>query len=339
METKRDWIHAIIDGKKDVPVAQHWMSFFNEALAQSLTPPDCHYSPMWMYDGPETYDFSGLPTDQLDWMIRFNEQTGRCFYCLGRGENLAFCQGGPGEFVARLVKRDDKELIAEYETGVQAKVQFNPHFYHHDRHPVKTLEDLERLELPDPADPRRYREFAENVVYLKSKGEYVLGSLNGFFSGIHYFLMDYPDTLRVMLMEPELIQGLVDRLGEWNMVAANKMAEAGVDAVALCDDLGSKQNLLMSPDLYRTYFKPWHKRLCWEVHEHGARVHLHSHGAIEPILDDLAQCGFDFINPFDPEEGWDVEAVLQKYSDQFVVVGGFPTTFWNWEPPAPGCLP
>jgi hypothetical protein len=62
----------------------------------------------------------------------------------------------------------------------------------------------------------------------------------------------------------------------------------------------------------------------------GATVHIHTHGAIQPILDDLVECGFDFINPFDPEEGWDIEEVLHNYSDQFVTVGGFPARFWYW---------
>ena len=107
------------------------------------------------------------------------------------------------------------------------------------------------------------------------------------------------------------------------------MIEAGADCIALCDDLGSKQSMLMSPEQYRKFFKPWHKKLCQTAHSLNAQVHLHSHGAIGPILDDFVDCGFDFINPFDPEEGFDLEQILKKYSDKFVVVGGFPANFWN----------
>ena len=100
--------------------------------------------------------------------------------------------------------------------------------------------------------------------------------------------------------------------------------------ITYCYDLGSKEALLLSPSHYRTYIKPWHKKLCEKVHELGASVHLHCHGAIQTILDDLVECGFDFVNPFDPEEGWDIEQVLKDYSKHFVVVGGFPTKFWYW---------
>jgi uroporphyrinogen decarboxylase len=250
---------------------------------------------------------------------------------LGKGANLAFGHGGPGEFFLRLVERTADGLVLEGETGVLVKVQFHPHFYHTYSHPIETSQDLKGFELPDPSDPDRYEGFAADARYLKSKGEYVLGSLNGFFSGIHYSLMEYQRTLIALVLEPDLIHEMLERLGNWNLTAASEMVRAGADCIAFCDDLGFKDSLFFSPDMYRTFFKPWHKKLCETVHALGAAVHLHSHGAITPILDDLAECGFDFINPFDPVEGFEIERVLRNYSKRFIVTGGFPTVFWQWE--------
>ncbi|MEN8227022.1 MAG: uroporphyrinogen decarboxylase family protein [Bacteroidota bacterium] len=330
MITKREWIAAILDGDKSLPVAQDWMGFFNSKTAKRLTSPQYHYDSMWWYDVPDKFDMGAMGPEQLDRMIAFNNSTGRCFACLGKGANISFGHGGPGEFFVRIKERHDKGFIAEFETGVLAEIHIHPHFYHSYGHPVKTMDDLNRLELPDPADPKRYRGFEQDAKYLKSKGEYVLASLNGFFSGLHYFFMEYQDVLLTLLTDPELIHVMLNRLGEWNLTAAEKMVEAGADCITFCDDLGSKESLLFSPEQYRTFIKPWHKKLCNRIHEMGATVHIHTHGAIRPILDDLVECGFDFINPFDPEEGWDIEEVLRDYSDKFVVVGGFPTKFWYW---------
>ncbi|NOY59380.1 MAG: hypothetical protein GXO75_10715 [Calditrichaeota bacterium] len=328
--TKREWIHAIIKGEKDVPIAQHWMGFFNSETARDLTPEYCHYDKMWWYDVSDEFDSSAMGADQLDKMITFNNYTGRCFSCLGKGANISFGHGGPGEFFVRIKERIENGFITEFETGVLAKIQFHPHFYHSYDHPVKTLDDLNKLELPDAADPNRYKGFAEDAQYLRSKGEYVVGSLNGFFSAMHYFLMDYQEVLISLLTDPDLIHAMMERLGEWNLVAAENMIKAGADCITFCDDLGSKEALLMSPLHYKKFVKPWHKKLCDKAHEMGATVHLHSHGANREILDDLAECGFDFINPFDPEENWDIEQVLKEYAQKFVVVGGFPTKFWYW---------
>jgi uroporphyrinogen decarboxylase len=250
-----------------------------------------------------------------------------------------FGHGGPGEFFCKCIERKRDHIIVAYETGVKVKINFQPHFSHSFDHPVTNLEDLERLKLPDPHDPMRYQGLAHNARYLRDRGQYVVGSMSGFFSGIHYFLMDYQETLMALITEPELIRAVVEILGHWNLAVAEHMIEAGVDGLALCDDLGSKLNLLMAPQQYRAFFKPWHKKLCdlahsmnATAHSMNATVHLHSHGAIHALLDDLVECAFDFVNPFDPEEGFDIEKILQNYSDKFVVVGGFPGVFWHWPP-------
>jgi len=328
--TNRQWIKAIINGDRTVPVAQQWMSFFNAQTAKNLTPQHCHYERMWLYDSPGDFDMSAIGNKTLDRMIQFNNYTGRCMTCLGRGANISWGHGGPGEFFAKIIERTENGIVVQYETGVRAKINFQPHFYHSYDHPVKTLADLDTLILPDAAAATRYEGFTRDAQYLKANGRYVVASLNGFFSGIHYFLIDYQQTLMDMILEPNLIHQAAEILGQWNITAARKMIEAGADCIAFCDDLGSKESLLFAPDKYRTFFKPWHKKLCQMAHDMGAQVHLHSHGAIVPLLNDLADCGFDFINPFDEDEGFDIESILKTYSDKFVVVGGIPTSFWSW---------
>jgi len=331
MMNNREWIKSILDGTSR-STAQHWMSFFNADTARKMSPAECHYNGMSLYEAGNEFDMGGMSHDDLGRLIDFNKHTDRVFACLGKGANIMFGHGGPGEFFCRTIERGKNHVVMEYETGVKSKIQFQPHFYHAFDHPVKDMADLEALELPDPNDPSRYEGLKDNAEYLKSKGQYVVGSLNGFFSGIHYFLMDYQDTLASILVEPELMQAAVDKLGQWNLVVAENMFKAGVDGLAICDDLGSNHNLLMSPTDYRRFFKPWHKKICELAHSHNGTVHLHSHGAIHELLDDLVDCGFDFINPFDPDEGYDIEEILRKYSDKFVVVGGFPGSFWYWEP-------
>ena len=328
--TNRQWIKAILNNELSVPTAQYWMSFFNADTARKIAPSEYHFKGMSLYESGDDFDMSGMSRDDLDRMIKFNEYSDRVFACLGKGAAIMFGHGGPGEFFCKRIESSENHVIMEYETGVKSKVQFKPHFYHTFDHPVKTISDLNKLVLPDAGNPNRYKGLADNAEYLKSQGQYVVGSLNGFFSGIHYFLMDYQDTLISLMIEPGLIEAAVEKLGNWNLTAAVNMIKAGVDGVAICDDLGSKQNLLMSPQHYRRFFKPWHKKLCELAHKMGATVHLHSHGAIGELLDDLVDCGFDFVNPFDPEEGYDIENVLKNYSSKFVVVGGFPGSFWHW---------
>lgn len=329
--TKSDWIKQLIKGEKDLPVPQQWMSYFNDSVAKKLTPAQCHYNNMWLYDVGEEFDFSGYNEQDLDAMIAFNNYTGRCMSSLGKGANIAFGHGGPGEFFCREFERGKNHLIVEFETGAKVKIQFKPHFYHTFDLPVKSFDDLAALKMPDADDPKRYEGIKHNIEYLKSKGEYVMCSLNGFFSGLHYFLCDYQEVLMALITDEKLIEGMLDILGNWNMAVAVRLAQCGADCIALCDDLGAKQSMLLSPEHYRKFFKKWHSLLCATMHRMGVDVHLHSHGAITPVLGDIADCGFDFVNPFDPEEGFEIESVLKEYRSEFVVVGGFPASFWLWD--------
>jgi len=111
--TKREWITAWLRSDKDLPIPQHWMAFFNGETARRLTPATCHYASMWLYDVADRFDTAAMGRETLDRMVAFNHHTGRCFACLGKGANLAFGHGAPGEFLLRLVNRDDNGLEAE----------------------------------------------------------------------------------------------------------------------------------------------------------------------------------------------------------------------------------
>lgn len=330
MKSKRDWIKAILRGEKDLPIPQQWMSFFNKETAYRLTPVQCHYEPMWIYEVGSSFSCADIAPSELDKLIAFNNYTGRCMTSVGRGANIAFGHGGPGEFACRTIEQGPNHLIMEYETGVKAKVQLKPHFYHTYDHPVKEYSDAEKLSLPDSGNAKRYSGYSENIEYLKSRGEYVICPLNGFFSGLHYFLCDYQQLLMAFVLDEKLIEAMLEKLGNWNLQAAKKLAACGADCIALCDDLGSKEQMLISPDMYRRFVKPWHERLCTQMRDSGVDVHLHSHGAIMPILDDIADCGFSFVNPFDPEEGFDIKTLLKEYGSEFVITGGFPASYWDW---------
>ena len=65
------------------------------------------------------------------------------------------------------------------------------------------------------------------------------------------------------------------------------------------DDWGTQTSLVASPDVFRTLFKPYYTRIMHVAHELAPRVKffLHSCGAIHPLLGDIAECGFDIVNP------------------------------------------
>jgi hypothetical protein len=328
--SRRDLVLACLNHEEG-PVPQWPMGFFNKALAQRLMP-GLVYPTYYHLPDRDAYGFAALDARQRECALAVNARIDKCSMGVGRGANWCFGHGGPGEFNCRVIERGENFFLVEYETGAQHFFQLQPHNYHIVKSPVSDPSRADSVELPDPDDPRRWAGFAADVAYFKSRGEFTHGHINGFFSGLHYYLMDYPEVLMGLRLEPEGMKRLLARLGEWNLAAARRMLEAGVDCITLCDDLGSGKSLLMSPDLYRLFILPWHARLNRLVHSYPGRFsHLHSHGCINRIFADLVDAGFDMINPLDSDEKMNLGELKESFGKRVTLVGGMNKYFFEWD--------
>jgi uroporphyrinogen decarboxylase len=71
-----------------------------------------------------------------------------------------------------------------------------------------------------------------------------------------------------------------------------------VDIIRLGDDLGMNTGPLISPSMYRRFFKPRHTILCDYIKKHShMHIFLHSCGSIYKLIPDLIEAGFEILNP------------------------------------------
>jgi len=110
----------------------------------------------------------------------------------------------------------------------------------------------------------------------------------------------YPDLLKEGF-EPHKVEELLDALLEIHMVTLEKVCQSVgdvVDIIRFGDDLGIDNGPFISPESYRTLFKPRHRRLCDYVKKHShMRTFLHSCGSIYDLIPDLIDAGFEILNP------------------------------------------
>jgi uroporphyrinogen decarboxylase len=329
--TNRERMLATLAGEILDYVPSWTMGFYNQATMRNLLPAELLVPDLGCWPEHGAYGFTAQTPAELDQIIAFNQHIDRIGTAAGRGANGNFGHAGPGEFNSRVISQEANMRVIEYETGARARVQSAPHFYHLFDMPVKTLADADALTLPAPDRPERWTGFAEEVAYLKERGEYTVGWVNGFFSGCHYFFCDYQELMAAMVWQPEMVQVLADKLGAWNLRAAQHMLDAGVDCIGFVDDLGSGANLLFRPDLYRRYFWPWHRALVELVHGYGRHVHMHSHGNINKVLDLIVETGVDMLNPLDPTEGMDLGAIKERYGGRLTLVCGMDKYIFDQE--------
>jgi hypothetical protein len=75
-----------------------------------------------------------------------------------------------------------------------------------------------------------------------------------------------------------------------------RWVETDVDGISFMDDWGSQKSLLISPQLWRDFFRPLYKDYCDLIHSKGKSAFFHSDGNIELIYPQLIEVGIDAVN-------------------------------------------
>jgi len=85
-------------------------------------------------------------------------------------------------------------------------------------------------------------------------------------------------------------------LHDFYMEEIKRWVQTDVDGISFMDDWGSQQSLLISPRLWREFFKPLYKDYCDLIHSKGKYAFMHSDGHIAQIYPELIEVGIDALN-------------------------------------------
>lgn len=94
---------------------------------------------------------------------------------------------------------------------------------------------------------------------------------------------------------PEVYR-LRDMVHDYFLRQLGLWVKTDVDAIHLHDDWGTQTALLISPVLWREFFKPLYQDYCDLARRHHKYVVMHSDGFILDILPDLIEIGVDAVN-------------------------------------------
>lgn len=152
---------------------------------------------------------------------------------------------------------------------------------------------LDLLATPPSAEPLAdYRAGIEG----DPEGHYYLGHLQypSLFAQSHA-LRGLTDLLTDLYERPALVERLLDRLAESQIMCVDLIAAAGAHGVMGADDWGTQDRPLISPALWRRIFAPRYRRVWQHAHARGLDVWLHSCGHILALLPDMVECGLNVI--------------------------------------------
>lgn len=147
--------------------------------------------------------------------------------------------------------------------------------------------------------------------------------INGMFERTHA-LMGFEDAFMAMYDEPEEYQALVDAITDYKIKLIEIMGKYyKPDVLCFHDDYGANDRMLMSPDLWRQFFKEPLKRVIDATHKAGILYEHHSCGYIEPIFKELVDLGIDAIDPLQITNP--IRKLKDQYQDRLTFVGGYDT--------------
>lgn len=93
------------------------------------------------------------------------------------------------------------------------------------------------------------------------------------------------------------------------------------DGVFVVEDLGSTRSMLMSPSSWRSVYRPLWERMGAFFRAAGIDFWLHTCGAVQPIVDDLIECGVRVFNPLQATAGFDVVELHKQYAGRMAFYG------------------
>ena len=198
---------------------------------------------------------------------------------------------------------------------------------------ARRLDDLRSFPFPDLSAPYYVDGLALQVQTLHERGLAAGGNLPHLggelfeaawrLRGLENFLLD-------LLERPDWAHFLLDRLTDLARRNAETLARAGIDVLALDDDIGMPGTMMISPTTWREFFKA---RLAAIIQagraiKHDLRVLYHSDGYFEPILGDLVEIGVNAINPLQPDH-MDAARIRGRFGPSLALWGtvGRQTTF------------
>ncbi len=190
------------------------------------------------------------------------------------------------------------------------------------------MEDPEQVDLfdwPDPSwhiDPEKCRDLAKQAPSDSGRLGVIWSA--HFQETCAAFGME--NALITMVTCEEMFRAVDARIVQFYLDANEIFYEAtrgDLDAVLIGNDVGSQKGLIISPQQVRDFVLPGSRRLIEQAKSYGLKVFYHSCGSIEPIIDDLIECGVDVIHPIQAlATGMEPHHLRDRFGNRVSFCGG-----------------
>lgn len=195
-------------------------------------------------------------------------------------------------------------------------------------HPVKTQADwIEFKKRLDPHSPARYPIWWNDEVRALSNRSYPLNmGCDGAF-GLYWKLRELMGTERVSYAffdQPSLIEEILEYLTDFYIEVFHRaLHDVEFDLMVFSEDFAGKGGPLISPAIFKRFFKRHYRRLADFALSHGVpAVWVCTDGYTVPLIPLLLECGVNGQGPLEVAAGMDLLELRRTFGMDLLLMGG-----------------
>ncbi len=188
-------------------------------------------------------------------------------------------------------------------------------------HPLRDEKSVASYVGPDPLRPELYAE-AEQTIRAYQADYWIVGVTVTTIFETAWALRGYERLMMDFVEDPDLADTILDIPYHYHLTAAKKLVEMGVDMIWTGDDVGMQTGMLISPRIWRRFFKPRMANFFASLKAINPQVKVayHSDGNVSAIVPDLIEIGLDVLTPLQPA-CMDPAQLKKSYGDRLCFWG------------------
>ena len=189
----------------------------------------------------------------------------------------------------------------------------------------KTMNDVMAYSWPSPDDfdysviPEQIKQNKGFAIVLGGAGiPDIINGVGARGRGIEQLLMN-------IVLQDKVGTAIIDQRVNFWYEYLRRGLEAGqgkIDIVHLGEDLGTQKGLMVSPELFDTFFRPRYQKFFDLAHNYGAKTWLHSCGSTYFLHSHFIDMGLDVLDSVQTEPAnMDPEKLKKEFGDKLTYCG------------------
>ena len=190
---------------------------------------------------------------------------------------------------------------------------------------IDTVAGLDAYPWPEPISTSDAEALRLQVQTMQAKDVAVIGNASQTILETAYLMRGMDRLFLDFYERPDYLDALFGHLRRWREGQMRVLAQAGVDAIRIGDDIATQEALMISLPMYRERLKPHHAAVVAAALDVAPELPIayHSDGDITALLPDLLEMGITAINPVQPE-CMDMQAISREFGAELALWGCTP---------------